>query len=86
MLYPAEKEISMLPYLSRTSHNLLAATLTSWWAAWLNRNPDKIVLAPDHWSKTTDYPDLYPSSWTTIPTTGRVPRRNVRQKPMWRLR
>lgn len=69
MLYPAEKEISILPYLSRTSHNILAATLTSWWAAWLNRNPDKIVLAPDHWSKTADYPDLYPSSWTTIPTT-----------------
>lgn len=69
MVYPPDKEFSMLPYLSRTGHNIMANTLTSWWAAWLNRNPDKIVLAPGKWSKTADFPDLYPVSWTSIPTT-----------------
>ncbi len=67
--YPADKETSLLPYLYHAEHNIMAATLISWWAAWLNAHDDKIVIAPDKWPKNVDYPDLVPLHWTTIPTT-----------------
>lgn len=69
VVYPADKETSLLPYLYRAEHNIMAATLISWWAAWLNAHADKIVIAPDRWPKNLDYPDLIPIYWITIPTT-----------------
>lgn len=43
-------------------HIVMANSSYSWWAAWLNDNPDKIVIHPnDHQSD-----DFYPSNWSTI--------------------
>lgn len=66
--YPADGETSLLAYLCRARHIVMANRLVSWWAAWLNANDDKIVIAPQQWSKTDGYPDLYPIYWTLIPT------------------
>ncbi len=32
-------------------HNIIANSSYSWWAAWLNENPSKTIIAPQQWSK-----------------------------------
>jgi hypothetical protein len=49
-------------------HNIIANSSFSWWGAWLNRNPEKIIIAPRKWfndnSKNTN--DLLPEGWLRI--------------------
>ena len=51
--------------MSNCKHNIIANSSFSWWSAWLNTNPNKIVTAPQVWfnGDMYDYTDLVPKSW-----------------------
>ena len=56
--------------MSQCKHNIIANSSFSWWGAWLNNNPNKIVCVPEKWF---DLPgcetrDICPDEWIRIKT------------------
>lgn len=57
-----------LRLMSKCKHNIIANSSFSWWGAWLNRNPEKIVIAPGRWFNDPglDSNSLIPDSWIKV--------------------
>jgi hypothetical protein len=57
-----------LRLMAACSHHIIANSSFSWWGAWLNPNPTKLVTAPRDWlgRPGTYYPELFPKNWTIV--------------------
>lgn len=52
--------------MSKCDHNIIANSSFSWWGAWLNPNPQKIVICPAEWFKGKKSSEVVPESWIKL--------------------
>lgn len=60
------KDYEELVVMSKCKHNIIANSTFSWWASWLNKNHNKITIAPKSWFVARETKDLIPTSWRRI--------------------
>lgn len=63
--------IEQLALTIACEHHILANSTFSWWGAWLDRKPGKMVVAPSDWfgpkvREEFDTADLFPSGWMVV--------------------
>ncbi len=58
-----------LMLMSFCHHQIIANSTFSWWSAWLNKQPDKIVISPAPWFDDSGFSDkdLIPHGWLRMP-------------------
>jgi hypothetical protein len=54
-------------FMSQCKHNIIANSSFSWWGAWLNANPNKLVICPKRWFlDNSDISSLIPNNWKLL--------------------
>jgi len=68
-VYDIEEDWEEMLLMSMCEHNIIANSTFSWWAAYFNSNPDKMVCYPSTWfgpGLTHNTKDLFPPHWIKI--------------------
>lgn len=63
LAFGPSEEILLMSY---SNHIIISNSSYSWWSAWLNQNPNKIVISPHKWTAKNVECDIIPSTWIKI--------------------
>jgi len=61
------RDYEQMYLISQCKHGIIPNSTFGWWGAWLNRNPQKIVIAPDPWFSSEPQKKIIPYSWIKLP-------------------
>jgi len=61
-----QSDLQDLKQMSQAAHNIIANSTFSWWSAWLNKNENQRVIAPQPWTSENTHKDILPKRWETI--------------------
>lgn len=64
----ADRNYEDIVLMSNCRNNIIANSSFSWWGAWLNTSPEKIVIAPEKWFASEELfsNDIYPKDWVKM--------------------
>jgi hypothetical protein len=65
-----EKDYNELYLMSLCDNNIISNSSFGWWGAWMNKNNNKIVIAPEKWFGPANYQysdkDIIPENWIKL--------------------